>query len=84
MSTLIISVDLRKETMEINVYSNDGMLNERRALNFIPGKLIAKNVEEVITNTWLSKRGFTLTLKLRSSKVNIVEKTNDEKVVFIE
>jgi len=85
MSTLILNIDLKNGKIEYSLYGNEGRLKDRGNYEMLPKRILLKDVNDVILNFWLDKKGLTISTRKKSGTIRIkFQSVNEDKAVFVE
>jgi len=85
MSALILNIDLKGGKIEYSLYDSEGRLRDRGEYKTLPKRILLKNVNDVVLNFWLDKKGLTISMRKTSETIKIkFQSVNEDKAVFVE
>jgi len=85
MSALILNIDLKGGKIEYSLYGSEGRLRDRGEYKTLPKRILLKNVNDVVLNFWLDKKGLTISMRKTSETIKIkFQSVNEDKAVFVE
>jgi len=85
MSTLILNIDLKNGRIEYSLYNSEGRLKDRGSHKILPKRILLKDVNDVILNFWLDRKGLTISTRKASETIKIkFQSVNEDKAVFVE